>query len=69
MAALVCLFLSGGARVVWVVWPSAHHVDVWLPDHPTGPVRTLNAGDVLDGEDVLPVFTHALTDMFASPLG
>jgi len=59
----------GGTRLVWIVWPSAHHVDVWRHDHPSGPVRTLNAGDDLDGEDVIPGFTHPLADIFAGPLG
>ncbi len=69
MAAKARLYLSGGTRLVWIVWPSAHHVDVWRHDHPSGPVRTLNAGDDLDGEDVIPGFTHPLADIFAGPLG
>lgn len=69
MAAKARLYLSGGTRLVWIVWPSTHHVDVWRRGHPSGPVRTLNAGDAMDGEDVIPGFTHPLADIFAGPLG
>jgi len=68
MAAKARLYLSGGTRLVWVVWPASRHIDVWHPDHAAGPVATLNISDTLDGEDVLPGFTHPVAAVFADPL-
>ncbi len=68
MAAKARLYLSGGTRLVWVVWPASRHIDVWHPDHAAGPVATLNISDMLDGEDVLPGFTHPVAAVFADPL-
>jgi len=69
MAAKARLYLSGGARLVWVVWPASEHIDVWHADHPEGPAATLNTSSTLDGEDVLPGFTQPVADVFADPLG
>jgi len=57
------VWLERGARLVWVVWPKRRQVDVWTPgrDEPV----TLGMGDTLDGNTVLPGFTHALADLFA----
>ena len=68
MAAKARLYLSGGTRLVWVVWPQAQHIDVWHTDRLDRPAATLNAGDTLDGEDILPGFTYAVADVFADPL-
>ncbi|HZS89128.1 MAG TPA: Uma2 family endonuclease [Chloroflexota bacterium] len=68
MAAKARIYLAGGTRLVWVVWPQAHHIDVWHPDHLEGPARTLNVGDTLDGEDVIPGFTYPVAGIFADPL-
>ncbi len=68
MAAKARLYLSGGTRLVWVVWPASRHIDVWHPDHTAGPVATLNISDTLGGEDVLPGFTHPVAAVFADPL-
>jgi len=68
MAAKARLYLRGGTRLVWVVWPQAQHIDVWHADRLDRPAATLNAGDALDGEDVLPGFTYAVAEVFADPL-
>jgi len=68
MAAKARLYLRGGTRLVWVVWPQAQHIDVWHADQLDRPAATLNAGDALDGEDVLPGFTYAVAEVFADPL-
>lgn len=67
MAVKARTYLAGGTRLVWVVWPQAHHIDVWQADHSDGPVTTLNMSDTLDGDDVVPGFTQPVAAVFASP--
>jgi len=72
MAAKAARYLHGGVRLVWVVWPGARTVDVWHADdlrprpEDMRPARTLraDAGDALDGEDVVLGFSHPLADIF-----
>ena len=64
LAAKVALYLAGGTRLVWVVWPDRQQVDVWHPGD-TQPSATLGVGDTLDGEDVIPGFIHSIGDIFA----
>jgi|GEM_PF-66708 len=68
MAAKARLYLSGGTRLVWVVWPASEHIDVWHQGHPGGPAATLNTADSLDGEDVVPGFALPVAAVFADPL-
>jgi Uma2 family endonuclease len=68
MAAKARLYLSGGTRLVWVIWPQSQHIDAWRPSDLHRPSVTLNIGDDLDGEDVLPGFTHPVAAVFADPL-
>lgn len=68
MAAKARLYLSGGTRLVWVLWPSSQHVDVWRAGRLDGPAVSLNTSDALDGEDVIPGFTYPVADTFADPL-
>ncbi len=68
MAAKARTYLSGGTHRVWVVWPRAQHIDVWRPDRLDRPTGTLNIGDSLDGEDVLPGFAYPVAAVFADPL-
>jgi len=66
MAAKAARYLGGGARLVWIVWPDARTVDVWRPgdiERPSGTLRA-NAADQLDGEDVIPGFSHPVADIF-----
>lgn len=57
-------YLAAGVRLVWVVWPKYAQVDVWRPGG-AQPVETLNLGDQLDGQDVLPGFTYPFARLFA----
>ncbi len=68
MAAKARTYLAGGTRLVWVVWPQAQHIDVWHLPIRDRPSATLNVGDALDGEDVLPGFTYPVAEVFADPL-
>ena len=52
------MWLSHGVRLVWVVHPETRTVDVYRTD---GDAATLSETDALDGLDVLPGFTCALS--------
>ncbi|MYB24517.1 MAG: Uma2 family endonuclease [Acidimicrobiia bacterium] len=54
------MWLSHGVRLVWVVHPDDRTVDVHRPGQP---VVTRTAADALDGADVLPGFTYAVSAM------
>jgi Uma2 family endonuclease len=69
MAAKARRYLGAGTRLVWVLWPSTQHVDVWRTGQLEGPAATRNTSDALDGEDVIPGFTYAVAALFADPLG
>ena len=66
MAASARVYLSGGTRPVWIVWPDRERIDVWRPDG-SGPATTLGLGDMLDGEDVVPGFVYPVAEVFADP--
>jgi Uma2 family endonuclease len=53
-------YLQFGTRLVWLIDPAARTVMVYTP---TG-TRLLNAGDTLDGGDVLPGFGVAVREIF-----
>lgn len=72
MAAKAEQYLRGGTALVWVLWPERGDVDVWRPDdlrpryqdmRPSATLRA-DAGDTLDGEDVLPGFSYPLAPLF-----
>lgn len=64
MASKARRYLAASVRLVWIVWPRNQQVDVWRPGTDQ-PVATLNAGDVLDGLDVVPGFLYPLANLFA----
>ena len=68
MAAKARLYLRGGTRLVWVIWPERRAIDVWRPGDSDRPTATLGANDALDGEDVVPGFVYPVADVFADPL-
>lgn len=68
MAAKARVYLRGGTRLVWVVWPPSGHIDIWRRDVLTGPVRSLGPSDTLDGEDVIEGFSYSVSELFAQPL-
>ncbi len=55
-------WLAAGTKIVWVVDPERQEVRVYRPD---GSLSVLGSSDSLDGEDILPGFTCALTQVFA----
>ncbi len=61
-AAKLTFYLLYGVRLVWVVDPERRTVTVFAPGRES---RTLTAGDILDGEDVLPGFRLSLDDLFS----
>jgi Uma2 family endonuclease len=55
-------YLLNGVRLVWVIDPDAETIAVLAPGQEG---RTLTAGDILDGGDVLPGFSVAVDEIFA----
>lgn len=62
MRAKVADYLSAGVKMVWLIYPDGYLVDVYRPDQPT---LTMQRGDVLEGEEVLPEFRLKIDDLFA----
>ena len=54
-------FLTGGARLVWLLFPRTRMVQVYEPDRP---MRVLTGDARLDGGAVLPGFSVALRSLF-----
>ena len=61
VAAKARMWLRYDVRLVWVVLPQTRSVDVYRPGHA---VVTLTDQDTLDGLDVLPGFTCAVSTVF-----
>ena len=55
------MWLGYGVRLVWVVYPDSRSIDVYQSGRA---VTTLTEQDSLDGLDVLPGFTCAVSDVF-----
>ncbi|MGH2345595.1 MAG: Uma2 family endonuclease [Chloroflexota bacterium] len=55
-------YLAGGARLIWLLFPHTRMVQVFQPDQPT---RMLSGEARLEGGDILPGFSVALTGLFA----
>jgi Uma2 family endonuclease len=53
---------ANGARLAWVINPADQTVLVY---HSAQPDRILKAGDLLDGEQVVPGFTFPVAELFA----
>jgi Uma2 family endonuclease len=58
-------YLKAGVRLVWVVNPQTHKVQV---HRATGPGTILRESDDLDGEDVIPGFRCPIQDLFLPPI-
>jgi Uma2 family endonuclease len=56
-------WLNAGVRRVWVVYPDTQTIQIY---HSLKEVTVLKPGDKLDGEDVLPGFSCAVKEIFAS---
>jgi Uma2 family endonuclease len=77
MAAKAQQYLGAGTALVWVFWPEQGAVDVWRPGdlrpryqdmRPSASLRA-DAGDALDGEDVVPGFSCPLAPLFVMRRG
>ncbi len=55
------MWISHGARMVWVADPDTHTVEV---HEPSAPLATLEESDTLSGGDVLPGFSCPVRDVF-----
>lgn len=59
----VAQYRAAGTRLIWVIYPSLHKVDVFLPD---GSAHELDEHGTLDGGDVLPDVRIAVAELFPS---
>ena len=64
MAEKARAWLAAGVRLVWMVWPAAKQVEVWIGGHDE-PVATLGIGNALDGRDIVPGFSYPVASLFA----
>ena len=55
-------YLEFGTRLVWVIRSKKRTVTVY---HPDGTARRYGSGEALSGEEVLPGFSLALSELFA----
>ncbi len=61
LAAKIKLYLQGGSRLIWIMYPQREEIWVYRPDK----TYTIFEGDgVLDGGDVLPGFTLNLSEFW-----
>jgi Uma2 family endonuclease len=56
-------YLANGVKLVWLVYPEKRIVEVYPVD---GDIQILTEEDTLDGGDVLPGFSMAVTEIFAA---
>jgi Uma2 family endonuclease len=60
------IYLSAGTQLVWIVYPKSETVDVCrLTTDDELKITEMVQGDILSGEDILPEFTLAVSDIFA----
>jgi Uma2 family endonuclease len=73
LAAKTRQYLVGGTSLVWIFWPERGAVDVWRPpdlrpraqEMRARATLLVEAGNVLDGEAVVPGFSCPLAPLFA----
>jgi Uma2 family endonuclease len=63
MGAKAMRYLAAGTQLVWIIYPRWQQVDLWR-EGDTQPGATLGVGDLLDGEAVIPGFTHPVAALF-----
>ncbi len=57
------MWVANGVRLVWLVWPDWGTVEVFRPEED---VVELSGDAVLEGQDVLPGFSTAVSEIFSS---
>jgi Uma2 family endonuclease len=57
-------YFDSGSQMVWVVNPQNKTVLIY---HGNTPDKLLKAGDVIDGEAVVPGFKMSIDELFAKP--
>jgi len=62
LLAKIAQWLEAGTKLVWVIDPRSNEARVYRPD---GSLTIIGADGMLDGEDVLPGFACALTDVLS----
>ena len=63
LARKVGIYLQAGVQLVWVVWPRAGTIDIWLPSAPHAPSATRGGTDLIDGAPVFPAFQCAVREI------
>ena len=63
MAAKARVWLRAGVRLVWVVWPATHQVDVWQMEA-DAPAVTVEETEQLEGGEILPGFVYPVARPF-----
>ena len=58
-------YLQVGVDLVWVVYPDTREVHVFRQDGTSGTIRPPQS---LDGENILPGFSHPVADFFPAPV-
>ena len=61
VAEKIRIYMEAGVRLAWLLYPDPPAIAVHAPGRP---VQMLHEGDWLEGEDVLPGFRVAVTDLF-----
>ena len=57
------MWIDAGVRLVWIVWPRWGTVEILRPDED---VVELSGDALLEGQDVLPGFSTAVSEIFSS---
>lgn len=57
-------YIAAGTALIWVIWLDRQRVDVWH-NYDAAPAAIMTPNDELDGLDVVPGFTHPVSDLFA----
>jgi len=56
------IYLQNGARMVWLIYPEQQLVEVYQPEVD---IQILQVGNTINGGEVLPGFSMAVSDVFA----
>jgi len=62
MAVKARLYLRGGTRLAWVIYPHLRQIEIWRSGDGPFP-STLGMADTLDGEGVVPGFRHPVAPL------